>query len=486
MLLTEAARAGVPRIVLASTLDLMEAYPPGWRVDETWRPRPGTAIGELGPYVAELSARELALDLPLLVVCLRLGRLAGDGALAPAAPPDPRRLHPDDAAQAVERALTYDPATRPGQGPPGAAGRPAGQPGGGAPGRRPGQGWWVFHIPGGAHARFPLAAAGLPGFGYVPRHDFGGVAAPEPRQATVNARGVLEPAATTAPAAAAASSGLLRSTASAARSGAAAPRPRPIRRVALFGGSGPLAAAAIPELAPSHMLRVTDILPPEDGAARVAQRFPHAPRPSAVPPPHEFRRVDVSDGAAVLAAAAGMDALVNCSVLREELVAAFRVNLLGAYNVLRAAVAHDIRRVVHTGPQILNFAHPAGHAADFDVPDEVPPRPGANVYFHTKFLALEVCRTFAHNHGLEVAALLFSSFAGRGAAPSRRLGPAPVSWKDAGRALRRAVEVPALPSPFEAMRIIGDVPHGKYSNAKARRVLGWAPRDLLIHLWSDT
>jgi nucleoside-diphosphate-sugar epimerase len=449
MLLTEAARAGIGRVVLCSTLDVMEAYPPGWRVDETWRPRPSSAIHELAPYVAELSARELASDLPLLVICLRLGRLVGDEVLG--RPPDSRALHVADAARAIASALAFTPD----------AGARL-QPGSGAPGRTPGHGWWVFHVPGGRRARFPLAAAASPAFGYTPEHDFGGApTAPEPRAATVAAHGALVPAEPVAS--------------------------RPIRRVAVFGGCGPLAAATVPLLAPSYTLRVTDVLAPEAGAARIAQRFPSAFRPGTLPPPHEFRRVDVSEGDAVRATAEEMDALVNCTVLREEVVAAFRVNVLGAYNVVRAAVACGIRRVVHTGPQILNFGHPAGYGADFDVPDEAPPRPGANVYFHTKYLAYEICRTFAQNHGLEVAALLFSNFVSPAAAPapSGRLGPATVSWEDAGHAMRRAVEVPALPSPFEAMRIIGDMPHGRFGNQKARRILGWAPRDSLLARWGD-
>ena len=44
-----------------------------------------------------------------------------------------------------------------------------------------------------------------------------------------------------------------------------------------------------------------------------------------------------------------MDSLINCTVLRDSLVPAFRVNLVGAYNVMKAAVECGIRRVIHTG-----------------------------------------------------------------------------------------------------------------------------------------
>ncbi len=435
VLLTAAEAAGVERVVLASTLDLMEAYPPGWQVDEGWRPRPGTDARELVPYVAELSARELARTATLTVVCLRLGRLVDD-AIVRTQPPDSRWQHVDDAVAAVGRALAFRP---------------------------PRRGWWVFHVPGGGRARFPLAAAIESSFGYAPRHDFGGFPAPpEPRLATVDASGALAP---------------LRPL-----------PPRPIRRVAVLGACGPLAAAATPLLGPSYTLRLTDVLSPEEGAARIAARFPGAPHPASPGAPHEFRHVDVSDAGQVAGAAQGMDALVNCTVVREDLAGAFRVNLLGAYHVLRAAVAQGIRRVVHTGPQTLHFEHPAGYGTDFDVPDEAPPRPGDNLYFHSKLLGLELARVFAHNHGLEVAALLFSTFVNPAYPEGMRgrLGPAAVSWQDAGHAMRRALEVPALPSSFEAIRILGDLPHAKFTNAKARRILGWMPRDSLLHFWDTS
>jgi nucleoside-diphosphate-sugar epimerase len=438
--LVAAAAAGVPRVVLASTLDVMEAYQPSWLVDEAWRPRPSTALEELAPYVAEVSARDLARSLPLSVVCLRLGRLVGDEA-AQRGPADPRWLHLDDAVQAIRRALTYPlPEQR-------------------APGP---ENWRVFHIPGGRQARFPLAAAAQPAFGYAPEHDFGGrPALPETRIAAMDEHGLLVPAHSVAG--------------------------RRSEQVTVYGACGPLGSAARPWLEDSYTLRLTDVLPPEEATKRVASRFPNAPRPSPVAPPHEFWRVDVGNWGEVSAAAEGAGALVNCSVLRERLDSAFRVNTIGAYNVVRAAVAHGIKRVIHTGPQTLNLEHPAGYGSDFDLPADVPIRAGANIYFHSKLLGLEICRTFAENHGLEVAALLVSSFVDPQRARRRPDGlaviPSTVAWSDAGLAIRCALDVPALPSPFEALRIVGDLPHGKYSNTAARRVLGWAPRESLAPLW---
>jgi hypothetical protein len=49
--------------------------------------------------------------------------------------------------------------------------------------------------------------------------------------------------------------------------------------------------------------------------------------------------------------------------------------------------------------------------------------------------------------------------------------------RTAGRAMRRAVEVAALPALFEVFQLPADVPNGRYRNEKAKRVRGWTPRD---------
>jgi hypothetical protein len=57
-----------------------------------------------------------------------------------------------------------------------------------------------------------------------------------------------------------------------------------------------------------------------------------------------------------------------------------------------------------------------------------------------------------------------------------------VSWADAAEAIRLALDAP-LPSPFEVMHVFADLPHGKYTNEKAKRILGWQPRDRLEAQW---
>jgi nucleoside-diphosphate-sugar epimerase len=445
VLLQAAVAAGVRRVVLGSTLALFDRYPASWAVSETWQPRPDvTDIAQLAAYLAEQSAKQFAHFERVEVVCLRFAtvvddRIAGDRRNA-------RWLHIADAVQACMRALTQPLRLRNDTASGGLA-----------------QGWCVYHIPGGGrNTRIPLArAGGERGLDYTPVHDLAPVEPP-----------VASPAE---------QAGDLTLLAPHRRIAS-----RPIRRVVIFGAGGPLAAATARTLASSYQLRLTDLRPLAAIAAEGTPQSPGAPLPTVLPPPHEVRQVDVTDADQVEEACAGMDAIINCTVIRPILDQAFLVNCLGAHNVMRAAVAHGIRRVVHTGPLQVSSEWPAGYGWDFAVPDDAPGRPGVWIYGHSKYLGQEIVRLFAEAYALEVPTLYYSSFVDPATAKPQAGGvhPMSISWEDAGLAMRRALEVPGLPSPFEIFHILTDLPHGKYSSAKAQRLLSWQPRDSLAHLWA--
>ena len=252
-------------------------------------------------------------------------------------------------------------------------------------------------------------------------------------------------------------------------------------KLVIYGAGGPVAAAAIAELEQHHTLRLTDIRPPKTPHPSLqdpgrADRWPKRPHPKE----HEFRAVDVTRPEQVLAAAEGMDAIVNMSVIRPDPVMSFRVNMLGAYNVMQAAVQTGIKRVVHTGPEVII----GGYWHDFDVTIEAPPRPGTGYYLLTKYLGQEVVRSFAETHGLEVVALYFHVFQPNDATePLPGASPFLVSWEDTGRAVRAAVEAPPLLHRYEPFIITTDLPHGKFGAEKARRLLGWHAQDRFEGHW---
>jgi nucleoside-diphosphate-sugar epimerase len=98
VLLHAGLAAGVRRVVLASRLELMAAYPEHCAADETWKPQPDADAASLAPYVAELTLREFVRAEALTGVCLRFGPLG----------PAPDGTTEADAVRALERALTMD------------------------------------------------------------------------------------------------------------------------------------------------------------------------------------------------------------------------------------------------------------------------------------------------------------------------------------------------------------------------------------------
>lgn len=238
-------------------------------------------------------------------------------------------------------------------------------------------------------------------------------------------------------------------------------------KVLVLGSAGLVGVpAVIPGLEPYHQLRLADL----------------KPHPPEIEARHETCIVDVSRPEQVEAAAAGMEAIVNCTVVRDHPVHAFDVNIRGAFNVMRAAVRHGIKRVVHTGPQV-SYAY----RDDFDLSPDAPPRPGVGLYSLTKYVALEFCRSFAEAHSLEVVCLLFSTFVDP-ATDQRPRGQDThsfqVTWRDAGQAFHRALVAEKLPSSFEVFNILSNLPHGRFSLTKARHLLGYEPQDDLAWLWT--
>lgn len=438
-LITSASAA--TRYILISSLGIFERYPMDFRVTEQWAPQPTTSIDDLACYLSEATVREVARVTPIKGIALRLGTVVDDGIVEHQAA-DPRWLHVDDAVHAVQRALLLEELPLMHIHPTFPA---------------PTVGWCVFHIPGGGpYTRLPLALAGQPPFNYQPGRDL----SPNPRTVATQ----LPPPET-----------LVTAASSDARPG----------RIVVFGAGGPVAAATTAELARDHLLRLTDVRPMEEIVASHNLQKPGAPVPRALPAPHESRVVDVTDPGQVRDAVQGMDAIVNFSVARHDPVQAFRVNTLGAYNIARAAADTGVRRFVQTGPQQVTLTGPAGYWDDFGLSDDLPGRPGSHLYVLTKYLGHEICRIFAEEHGLQIPLLLFSEFEDPMAPPEEPFGAFPftVSWRDSALAVRQALHAPAFPRPLEPFHITADLPHGKYSNTKAKTLLGWQPRDRLEAHW---
>jgi nucleoside-diphosphate-sugar epimerase len=341
-------------------------------------------------------------------------------------------VHHEDAVQAVERALAFD----------------------------AGNGWHAIHIAGaGEGTRFPLAAATERGFGYAPRHPEGKQFAEQddaPAQPT-------EPVSTdlSVPA-----------------------------RVVVFGAGGPIASAFARHAENDHTLRLVDIRPLAEIVAEGKPFAPGAPLPRLLGSPHEVRVADVTDLGQVLGAVEGMDAIVNLTAMRNHPVEAFRVNVLGPYNLMRAAVAKGIRRVVLSGPSQISLGGPSGYTYEDDpIVPEVPPRPGTELYFVSKLLGQHIGRIFAQEHGVEAPCLLIGPLLNPD--PEKRPPNVPhgaypfsVSWEDAGQAVHCALHAGHMPRWFEPFFLVADLPHGRFTNEKTKRLLKWEPKDRLEKHWT--
>ncbi|MBE32503.1 MAG: NAD-dependent epimerase/dehydratase family protein [Dehalococcoidia bacterium] len=211
-----------------------------------------------------------------------------------------------------------------------------------------------------------------------------------------------------------------------------------------------------------------------------------------------FKKIDISDTQSVIDVSKDVDAIVNLSVLRTDRILAFDVNTKGNLNMMLAAEENKIPRIINTGPH-FQAAGPSYENFDFEIPPEIPPQPGVNLYAITKALGQEICKIFTEkNSYMYLQTLLFYNFyndsltlGGRrnvGMPPQQRgtdLTPFSIRWEDAANAIKKALEIDLnkLPSRTETYFVFADLPHNKFSNKKAKKQLGWEPSFNLKDLW---
>ena len=207
-----------------------------------------------------------------------------------------------------------------------------------------------------------------------------------------------------------------------------------------------------------------------------------------IKPLDDFKRpcreelVDIADADAVERVSADVHATVNCAVLRPHPKLAFDVNTLGTYNAINSAVDNGHARFINTGPHHTVIG---GLYEDYDysISTDVPPHPGLDLYSLSKGCGQEICRVFSENHPIHVLLLLFLNFK-RTAEPANvgeGTNPHSITFPDAANVIRAAltVDLAAMPSRCETFFCTSSLPHGRYSNAKTKALLGWEPQDLL-------
>jgi len=188
-------------------------------------------------------------------------------------------------------------------------------------------------------------------------------------------------------------------------------------------------------------------------------------------PKETLARGDITDAAAVEAAARGADVIVDMAGVSD--VAPFRntllpTNILGTYNVFEAARVAGVPRVVYASTHHVVGYYPAGQW----IGEDVPYRP-SSMYGVTKCFAEAAGRLYADKAGLQVICLRIDFFRDR-PLEERHLAVW-ISPGDMARLVRCAVEAPDI--HYEIVYGISNNTRRWWDLARAREVLGYAPQD---------
>ena len=224
------------------------------------------------------------------------------------------------------------------------------------------------------------------------------------------------------------------------------------RNVLVLGGSGLIAPHVTPALEDDYQLQLADIKPHPDGRASIT--------------------VDITRYDEVLEACRGMDAVVNMTVVRNDPTLSYRVNTIGARNVMKAAAECGIDKVIHTGPE-MSWRQYAHH---FGLQD--PPLVASTKHYElTKYLSYEICRIYAQQFEITTPCLLFGGLYNAPVKPKPRhpFLSFMVIWEDVQQALRLSLDVESLPDYFQTFNILTYETTGKYGTQKAQRLLGYKP-----------
>lgn len=237
-------------------------------------------------------------------------------------------------------------------------------------------------------------------------------------------------------------------------------------RLLVVGGCGHVGSFVVPVLARTHEVRVLDMRPPREPVSGV-----------------DYHEGDLHDEDLVASLTSDVDSMVFMAMGTQEdwdspktVRQHFDVAVSGLYLSIRGAVRGGVRHVVYTSSMSV-YRYP--DAEIFTFPDESVVPDAADFYGLAKRLGEEVCRTATVEHGIDVLCLRLCF---------------PVSdeeWPRNGRPRERAISTSGRDTAaaieaalgrrghgFDVYAISGDGTGKMMSLDKARRELGWEPRDV--------
>jgi nucleoside-diphosphate-sugar epimerase len=175
----------------------------------------------------------------------------------------------------------------------------------------------------------------------------------------------------------------------------------------------------------------------------------------------------------------GMDAIVHLALARADRNPSESIDGLvrATYNLLTAAAAERVRRVVHVGSlSILR-----GYDQAFAVAEDWQPRPGDDAPAMAEYLAECTSREFARQRQLEVVALRIGTVVRAESVAGQAFDPLWVDQRDVVQAVSLALRTAKLAAPrgtdgWTVLHILSDSPRARFSVNKARQVLGYQPQ----------
>ncbi|OLF15349.1 NAD-dependent epimerase/dehydratase family protein [Actinophytocola xanthii] len=251
-------------------------------------------------------------------------------------------------------------------------------------------------------------------------------------------------------------------------------------RLLVLGGCGLVGSMVLPHLAAGHEIRVLDLAPPREPVSGV-----------------DYHTGDLRDVELVARLAEGVDSLVFMAMgpaapwgTPETARAHLEVAVVGMYAALTGVHLAGVRHMVYTSSMSV-YPHPLG--GDFPAPGELDPDAGdelgrypdestppnaGDFYGLAKRLGEEVCRNATAEWGMDAVCLRLC------------FPTADDEWPRVGTAMQRAMSTSARDVAaaidaalrrrghgFDVYAISGDGDERTMSLAKARRELGWEPRD---------
>jgi nucleoside-diphosphate-sugar epimerase len=238
-------------------------------------------------------------------------------------------------------------------------------------------------------------------------------------------------------------------------------------RLLVVGGCGHVGSLVVPVLARTHEVRVLDIVAPEDPVSGV-----------------DYHTGDLHDLDLVASLASEVDSLVFMAMgpvagwgSPENVRQHFDVAVSGVFLTLEGAHQAGVRHVVYTSSMsVYPFE---GRIGMLRFPTESAPPTATDFYGMAKRLGEEVCRAATEKHGMDAVCLRLCFPVAddewpKDDTPMHRA--ISTSARDVAAAIEAALN--RRGHGFDVYAISGDATGTTMSLDKARRELGWAPRDV--------